>query len=273
MSAENDSKRMSFSEHLEELRRRLLYALAGPAVGFAVCFAFFRERLLELVIRPPYPHWRLFGWDLLVIEPVDVDFSFSTPYAAFVTSMLISLVAGILVTLPWSLGQAWAFVASGLYPRERRCVRILAPVSVGLFAVGTAFFYFVVYPVVIHFLYKFGTDFNAFLAAQGAEPMMTTNTLLDAYVHFAILLMLVFGLMFELPLVVYFLGRTGLVGVDTFRRYRRHVIVALVAAAALVTPPDVFSQVALAIPMWGLYELGVLIVRLTGARHRREAGS
>lgn len=266
---DTEERRMTFGEHLEELRRRILYALVAPVIGFIVCFIFFREHLLAAVVNPVYPEWRLFGHDILAIERVNVEFTLSNPYAMFVTYMFISLIAGLILTAPWSLYHLWAFVAAGLYPRERRWVHILAPVSLLLFASGAAFFYFIVYPVVISFLYGFGIEFNTFLRAHNGTDMVSNNTLLDGYVHFVMLLTFVFGLMFELPLVVFFLGRTGLVRVETFTRYRRHVIVAVVLVAAMVTPPDVFSQIALAIPMMALYELGILMVRLTRRRERR----
>lgn len=264
-----DDTRMTFGEHLEELRRRLLYALAGPVVGFLVCFIFLRDRLLAAIVNPVYPDWHLFGRTILRIERVPVEFTLSTPYSVFMTSMFVALVAGIIFTAPWSLYHLWAFVAGGLRPGERRWVRLFAPASAVLFASGAAFFYFVVYPMVVHFLYGFGRQFNMFLAARGGQEMMSNNTLFDGYVYFVMLLTLVFGLMFELPLVVFFLGRTGLVDAATFSRYRRHVIVALVFIAALVTPPDVFSQVALAVPMLVLYELGIMLVRLSDRRRRK----
>jgi len=268
--SEPDETRMTFGEHLEELRRRLLYALAGPVVGFLVCFVFLRDRLLAAIVSPVYPHWRLFGHTILRIERVPVEFTLSTPYSVFMTSMFVALVVGIIFTAPWSLYHIWAFMAVGLKPRERRWIRLFGPASVLLFAAGASFFYFVVYPMVVHFLYGFGRQFNEFLAASGGEPMMSNNTLFDGYVYFVMLLTLVFGLMFELPLVVFFLGKTGLVDAATFARYRRHVIVSLVFVAAMVTPPDVFSQVALAVPMMILYELGILLVRLSD-RQRRKA--
>lgn len=264
-----DEKRMTLGEHLEELRARIFYVLAGLVVGFMVCFIFFRDHLLSAVVRPVYPQWRLFGHDVLVIKPVDVTFTFSAPYTAFMTCVFISLVAACLFTLPWWLYHLWAFVATGLYPRERRWVALFAPASLLLFVMGAAFFYFVVYPVVVSFLYQFGDQFNTFVVATGGKPMITNDTLFDGYVSFVMLLTFVFGAMFELPLVVFFLGKVRLVSVSTFTRYRRHVIVALIVIAAMVTPPDIFSQIALAVPMLILYEVGILMVRFTQRKQRR----
>lgn len=263
-STADNEPRMTVAEHLEELRRRLILALAGPAVALFACFIFLRNDLLEFVMQPPFPTWRLGGHDILVIEPVPVTFTQSTPYATFLTAMIVSAVVGVVVTLPWSLYHLWAFIAAGLRPEERRWVRIFGPASAVLFLAGAAFFYFVVYPMVVAFLYSFGDQFNRVVEAE----VILRLTPIDQYVAFVMLLTLVFALMFELPLAVYFLGCTGLVDEHVFRRYRRHVIVGLVAASAIVTPPDVFSQVALAVPMLGLYELGIFMV---ATRNRRRA--
>jgi sec-independent protein translocase protein TatC len=261
---------MTLGEHLEDLRRRILLALIGPVIGFIICFVFFREQLLSVIVYPPYPEWRLFGYDILVLERQVVSLSLRAPYSAFTTYMFISFVAGCMLAAPWSFYHIWAFISAGLHPNERRWVRLFGPASLALFASGASFFYFIVYPMVLHFLYGFGDSFNAYLATKGVtDEVVTKNTLFDGYVNFVILLTLVFGLMFELPLVVFFLGKVRLVSVATFRKYRRHVIVALVATAALVTPPDVFSQIALAVPMLLLYELGILMVAISERRRKR----
>lgn len=262
-----DEIRMTLGEHLDELRRRIFYALLGPAVGFVVCFGFFRDELLDLILNPVYPHWELFGYTILDIRPVDVQFTMRAPYAAFTTCMFISLIAALILSAPWSLYHLWAFVATGLRPPERRWVRVFAPFSLVLFAAGAAFFYFVAYPIVISFFYEFGREFNAHVGRQ----VITDYTDFNGYVSFVMVLIFVFGLMFELPLVVFFLGKTRLVSVATFRRLRRHVILGIFIVAAIVTPPDVFSQVSLALPMVLLYELGIWMVALSGkARGRAE---
>ena len=261
-----DEKRMSLGEHLEELRRRVLAALLGPAAGFAVCFFLLRDHLVYAILNPRYPAF-------LKLDAPALTFNLASPYDAFVTAMVVSLIAGCILTAPWSLYHLWAFVAAGLYEHERRHVRSFGAVSVVLFFSGAAFFYFLIYPVAVAFLYGFARQYNEFAAAWGhGVSTIEPGTLLGGYVHFVMVLMLVFGLMFEMPLVVLFLGRTGLVDVATFSRYRRHVVLILVIVAAIVTPPDVFSQVALSVPMWILYEAGLLVLRWTERRKRREAG-
>lgn len=258
---------MTFADHLDELRRRILFALAGPAVAFLVIWIWFRHPLMQWILYPPAPRWRLFGYDILYLDMPELGFAQSAPTSAFVTFASICLIAAIIAAAPWIIYQVWAFVAAGLYPHERRAVRIYGLAAVLLFFAGAAFFYFLVYPISVSFLYGFGHDYNQYLLGQyGAQPQILNQTLLEGYVRFVLMLILVFGLMFQLPIAIMFLGRLGLVNVQSLCRYRRHTILALLIIAAIVTPPDVFSQIALALPMWGLYEIGILALRLTGAK-------
>ncbi len=262
---ESDERKMSLGEHLEDLRRRVLYALAGPVAGFVVCYVFFRNQLLYTIINPRFPTF-------LPVKPVKLAFNMANPYDVFITMMFTSFIVGCIATSPWSIYHVWSFVAGGLYPKERRYVRGFGVFSALLFLTGAAFFYFVVYPVTVSFLYSFATQYNTFVARLvGEGSTIKLDTLLRGYVNFVLLLTLVFGVMFQLPLVVLFLGKIGVADAGTFRHYRKHVVLGLVALAALVTPPDVFSQVALALPMWLLYEIGILILRITDWRKQRAA--
>lgn len=262
--ADLTEKRMTFGDHLDELRRRIFLALIGPLAGFVIIWVWFRYPLMDWILRPPFPQWRLFGYDLLVLQPVELGFSQSAPSSAFVMFASICLIAAIIFTAPWIIYQVWAFVAAGLYPHERRAIRSYGFAAVLLFFAGAAFFYFLVYPMSISFLYGFGHSYNEYITQQyGAPASILSQTLLEGYVRFVLMLILVFGLMFELPIVILFLGRSRMVSVKTLKHYRRHVILGLLIIAALVTPPDVFSQIALALPMWVLYEGSILIVRLT----------
>ena len=262
---EPGERKMNLGEHLEELRRRMLYALAGPVVGFIVCYVFFRNYLLYGILNPRFPTF-------LPVKPVEHAFNMSTPYDVFITMMFTSFIVGCIVTSPWFIYHIWSFISGGLYPKERRYVRSFGYFSAVLFLTGAAFFYFIVYPVTVSFLYSFAAEYNEFIARLGGQgATIKPDTLLGGYVNFVLLLTLVFGVMFQLPLVVLFLGKVGLADVKTFRHYRRHVLLGLVALSALVTPPDVFSQVALALPMWLLYEIGILMVWISARRKERAA--
>ena len=267
-------KKMTLGEHLEELRRRVIYALAGPLVGFVVCFFLLRDWIMLFILRPCYPHWSLFGIPILDVQPPsdNVILTLNAPYTGIFTYMYLSLIAACILTAPWTLYHLWAFVAAGLYPHERRKVVSYGTGSIGLFFLGVAFFFFVVYPLAIAVLYGFGGQFNDFLVAHGFPKMLDNSTLLDGYVRFVLMMALVCGLMFELPLVVLFLGRTGIVSLDRLKRSRRLAILIIFIVSAIASPgPDVVSQLCLAIPMVVLYELGILLVWLTRRKQHPDA--
>jgi sec-independent protein translocase protein TatC len=171
------------------------------------------------------------------------------PAEAFVAYMKISLIAGLILTAPWVFYQIWMFVAAGLYPKERQYVYKAIPFSAGLFIVGALFFLFVIAWVTLKFFLMFGDS-------VGVASQWT----LQKYISFVTILMLVFGLAFQTPIAVFILVRTGLVAIKTLRSYRKYVILGLAFVSAVATPsPDPFSMLALLIPLYGLYELGILL--------------
>ncbi len=232
-------KRMTLGEHLDELRKRLIYALIGLVVGMAVSLAFGRW-IIEVLKAPYIQVMHEFGEnaDLAVL-----DFS-----SGFVTYLKISLICGLVVSSPWIFYQLWMFVSAGLYPKERRYVLFAVPLSAGLFVCGAAFFLFALAPGVLRFL----LGFNHWL---GLKPAITFQN----HVGFMTSMMLIFAVAFQTPLLVLLLVKMGVVSLKTLNKYRRHVIVIILIIAAIVTPPDPFSQIALALPLWLLYELGILL--------------
>lgn len=170
---------------------------------------------------------------------------------AFTAYMKIALISGLILTCPWVFYQLWMFVAAGLYTHERQYVRKAVPFSAILFVAGALFFLFVVAPLSLRFFLLFGDIVG-----------VAANWTLDKYISFVTVLMLVFGLAFQTPIAIFILVRTGLVDLKTLRRVRKYVLLGCVALSAVVTPPDVISQVSLAVPLYALYELGMLLARL-----------
>jgi len=170
------------------------------------------------------------------------------PAEAFVAYMKVSFIAGLILTSPWVFYQIWMFVAAGLYPRERKYVHTAVPFSAGLFVIGALFFLFVIAPLTLKFFLGFGDIVGT-----------ASNWTLQRYVSFITVLMLVFGLAFQTPIAIFILVRTGLVSIATLRRVRKYVILAMFVIAAVATPPDVISQISLAIPLCALYELGIIL--------------
>jgi sec-independent protein translocase protein TatC len=177
---------------------------------------------------------------------------------AFSSYMKIALISGLILTCPWVFYQLWMFVAAGLYEHERKYVRTAVPFSAALFIAGALFFLFVVARISLRFFLFFGD-------LLGVAPAWT----LQKYVSFVTMLMLVFGLGFQTPIAVFILARTGLVSLEALRSVRKYVFLAVFIVAAAVTPPDVISQVTLGLPLYGLYELGMLLA-LIAARRAKE---
>jgi len=172
-----------------------------------------------------------------------------SPAEAFTTYMKVSFVAGLILTSPWVFYQIWMFVAAGLYDSERKYVRTAIPFSTGLFVTGALFFLFGIAPKTLEFFLWFGDII-------GATSMWT----LQRYISFITLMMLVFGIAFQTPIAVFILARTGLVPITTLRSVRKYVLLGMAFVAAVATPSaDIISMIALLIPLYLLYELGIIL--------------
>lgn len=241
--AETEFKRMTLGQHLEELRRRLMVSVVALGLCIAVCIPFqMQEGLLWIVTRP-------FAWGTQ--KPPELNaFYLGEPVLVYFE---LSLIAGLVLAFPVIFYEMWAFVAAGLHPHERRAVYLYAPVSFLLFAAGVAFTYFFLLPVTIGFL----------TAYPGQTIHMMVS--LSGYVDFFLIIELAVGALFEMPLAMLFLARLGLISADAFAGKRRAAILIAFIVAAIVTPtPDPLTQTILAIPLIGLYELGILFARFGG---------
>jgi sec-independent protein translocase protein TatC len=230
---------MSLGEHLEELRMRLLLALAGLAVGLIICL-FFGKYIITFV-KAPYT--LVMGQEavLTTLAPAEVLISY----------IRISLISGLIISSPWVFYQVWMFIAVGLYPQEKKYVYMAIPFSAALFVLGALFFVFAVAPICIRFFIKFSDMLG-----------LSRNWTLQYYVSFITHLMLVFGIAFQTPTAIFFLNRTGLVSLKALSNSRKYVILVIVIVAAMATPPDVVSQIALAIPLYMLFELGIILCHI-----------
>jgi len=183
-----------------------------------------------------------------------------SPAEAFMAYMKIALIAGLILTAPWVFYQIWAFVAAGLYPKERHYVYRAVPFSAGLFIVGALLFLFVIAQKTLGFFLMFGD-------AVGVASQWT----LQKYISFVTILMLVFGIAFQTPIAVFILVRTGLVAVQTLRNYRKYVLLGMAFVSAIATPsPDPISMIALLVPLYGLYEIGIVLSILAERKAKRQ---
>jgi len=239
---------MSLGDHLEELRMRLFFALGGMLLAVVICLIPFFFNYIRALIY--YPHDKVMpGVPLIVLAPAD----------PFVVYMKIALFAGLVISSPWIFYQMWMFVAAGLYLHERRFVHLAVPFSAGLFVTGALFFLYVVAPISLRFFLHFGEFI-------GVTPSWT----LQKYISFVTVLMLVFGVGFQTPIAIFFLNRTGLISIQALCRSRKYVLLLIVIVAAIATPPDVISQITLAIPLYLLFELGILLSYLAGRRNKAQ---
>jgi len=226
---------MSLWGHLAELRGRLLKALAGVAVGCLLAWNL-ADRLLDFLLRP-----------VLKELPEGQALVFTGLEDAFMLVFKTSLWAGFLLASPWWLWQAWAFVAPALTRREKKAVPSLTALATLLLAGGAAFAYFLAFPLTFRFFLAFSSEV--------LQPLPAA----DRYLSLAMGLILAFALAFQLPLILMFLNRLGLVEAEGLRRRRSYAIIIFFIVGALLTPPDVASQIALALVLMGLYELSILL--------------
>jgi sec-independent protein translocase protein TatC len=227
----------NFISHLIELRNRLLRAIAGWLIAFIALFPF-ADKLYSLLAAP-----------LLSKLPQGAQMIATAVTTPFFVPMKVTMLTAFLISLPWMIYQCWAFIAPGLYAHEKRLIRPLLAAAVALFFVGMAFAYFVVFPVVFGFLVG--------SAPQGVAVM----TDIAEYLDFVIGLFVAFGFAFEVPIAVVLMALMGWVTLAQLKESRSYVIVGAFVLGAIFTPPDIVSQCMLAIPLWLLYEIGLLVVR------------
>lgn len=228
----------SLLSHLLELRNRLLRAALAVAVLAVPCIVF-SDAIFTFVARP-----------LMDKLPQGASMIATNVIAPFMTPFKLALVAAIFLAMPYVLYQIWAFVAPGLYRREKRFAMPLLISSIVLFYCGVAFAYYVVFPVIFAF----------FSSTTPDGVLMMTD--ISQYMDFVLLLFFAFGLAFEIPVATVLLVLTGLVKVDTLSRNRGYVLLGIFIVAALITPPDAISQSIMAVPMYLLYEGGIVMSRL-----------
>jgi len=227
----------TFMSHLLELRNRLLYSIAAVMIIF-VPLAFKSEVVYHLLAEP-----------LLKVLPNQEGMVTINPLAAFLTPLKLSFYLAVMIAIPYLLYQLWAFIAPGLYKHERKLVWPLMVSSTVLFYAGMSFAYFVVFPLVFKFL-------------SSITPLGVKFTPdITQYQEFVFTLFFAFGVAFELPVAMVLLIRAGLINPDTLAKKRQYVVLAIFTVAMILTPPDVFSQTLLAIPMLVLFEIGLYVGR------------
>ena len=239
---EEDDRPMGLMDHLSELRGRLVRCCIAVIVGFIACWAVV-DPIFDALVDP-----------LLKVLPEGSHAIYTTLPEGFFTRMYIALVAGIFAASPVIFYQIWSFIAPGLYEEEKKYIIPIAVMSALFFACGGAFCYFVVFPYAFSFFVSFAT-----------EDIVAMPKVSD-YLSFVLKLILAFGLVFEMPLFAFFLARMGIITAELMRRVRRYAILAIFIVAAILSPPDVVSQLLMAAPMLVLYEISIYVAVAFGKK-------
>ena len=237
-----EDEKIPFTSHLEELRKRLITSFIAIGVGAAVSFAF-KERLFNILVQPL----------IRVMEEGDTLIFTGLP-EAFFTYLKVALLSGIIVASPIILYQFWMFVAPGLYAKERRLLMPIVLLSSFFFIGGALFGYFIVFP--------WGFKFFLGFATETIRPLPS----MKEYFAFSAKLLLAFGLVFELPLVLTFLAKLGIVSVEFLKKNRKYALLLFFVGSAILTPPDVVTQVMMAMPLMVLYEISIIGAKIFGKK-------
>ena len=270
---------MPFLEHLQELRRRLIISLLALFIGMALAWTFALSALtviqrpltrpsllkslqydLTSYLQKKYPQLA----DQIHLEPPDLTvperkLNYMAPLEPFFVQMKLSLIMGLILALPVILYQTWLFIAPGLYTHEKKYVYLFIPVGTLAFILGDLFFLYVVWPLIVAFS----------LGYESATLFPLLN--LTQYVNFCLRLLLLFGLIFELPLILLILARLGVVKLDFLVRQRRLALLLSLVVAAFHA--DVITMTMVALPLYGMYEISILVIRLIGGRQSKQTES
>jgi len=238
----DEDDKLPFTAHLEELRKRLIVCFIAVAVGFVVSYGF-KEKLFDILVQP-----------LIGAMQADDKLIFTGLPEAFFTYLKVSFLSGLILAAPVIIYEFWMFVSPGLYRREKHLLIPVIFLSTVFFVGGALFGYFVVFPYGFQFFLGFATD--------RIRPLPSMRE----YLSFASKLLLAFGLVFELPLALTFMARLGIVSVDFLKKNRKYAILIFFAGAAILTPPDVVTQIMMALPLMLLYEISIVGARLFGKK-------
>ncbi|MFC1808603.1 twin-arginine translocase subunit TatC [Candidatus Omnitrophota bacterium] len=228
-------KKITLIEHLDELRGRILGCLACILLC-GIGSYIYSDSILDILTHPS--------------RNVITEFYFFAPQAAFLVKIKLSFFSGIILTVPIIFYHTWMFITPGLIGKERRIVFPLSLIAAGLFFAGILFCYYIVLPIALEFLLGFG--------GEKLAPMMS----IDTYIQFVTTLLAIFGVLFLLPIIVYLLSKLNILSTKTLASKRGYILIIIFIVAAIVTPPDIITQIAFALPMWILFEISVFIVSI-----------
>jgi len=242
----DEQEKIPFTAHLEELRKRLIVCFTAVGIGFVLSYGF-KEKLFQILTRP-----------LISVMQTGDKLIFTGLPEAFFTYLKVAFLSGIILAAPVIFYQFWMFVAPGLYDKEKRLMAPIVFLSTFFFVGGAFFGYFILFP----FGFKFFLGFFSVII----RPLPSMRE----YLSFASKLLLAFGLVFELPLIITFLARLGMVSVSFLKKNRKYALLLFFVGAAILTPPDVVTQIMMALPLILLYEISIIGARIFGKKNFEE---
>ncbi len=269
------SDEMNFWEHIEELRKRLIRAVAAVMVGVIVIFSLGEWFFRMVVFAPLDKNFVTYGFmcklgkilhiDTICITPPNLNLITTQLGEVFFKQMQVSMVVGLLLAIPFVFWQVWLFIKPGLMDAEVKAARGFVTICSLLFISGVLFGYFIITPFAVSFLANY--------VMQGVAGVIGGQATLDDYVSYLTMFTLPIGLVFELPVVIYFLSKIGIVTPKFLKQYRKHMVVVLLIVAGIITPsPDLVSQLLVGIPLILLYEASIVVSgRVQKARLARQA--
>jgi sec-independent protein translocase protein TatC len=240
---ENSKGEMPFLDHLEELRWRIIKILAGMIIASIACYYF--SDFLFIWLRYPLEK---------AVPDGSIDLNFLKVAEGFTVRLKLSFLAGIFLSIPITIYQIWAFIMPGLYEHEIKAILPLVFVSSILFLVGAALCFIWVLPFTINFLLN--------IAPEDVKPVLTINE----YLTFVMWTTLAYGFVFQTPIVALFLGKMGIINAKILGKGRRYAIVAVAVISSIVTPPDIFSMTMMGLPLYLLFEVSIIILKIIGKK-------
>jgi sec-independent protein translocase protein TatC len=257
---------MSFLDHLDVLRKHIVRSLMAIIVVGTAMFFLIEPLFDEVILAHKDPDFVSYALlcKYLKICMVPPEFELITTELAeeFFQALKVSFYGGFIVSFPYVFFQFWSFVKPGLYSEEQKAAKGVVFICSFLFLLGTTFGYFILAPFAINFLVNYSVS-----------EMITSTVTLSSYVGYMTMFILPTGILFQMPLLVYFLAKIGLITPDFMRQYRKHAFVLILILAAILTPPDIITQFLVGVPVYGMYEISILVAVTTARKREKELNS
>lgn len=259
----NNGDLLSFGEHLDVLRK-MLFRIIAVVVILAILIFSFKTEVFEWLLGPSSSNFYTFKWIERALAASGLNFTvhkfqislISTELSSqFMTHITISCLLGLLLSSPYIVFELFRFISPALYESEKRYSYLITGVVYALFLIGLAMSYFVIFPISVHFLSTYSVS----------ESIQSTITL-DSYMSTFITLTFMMGVVFQLPVIAFVLGKMGVIDSDLLSHYRGHALVIIMIVAAIITPPDIFTLILVTIPLYALYELSILVLKASSKK-------